>query len=1012
MRHFFTFFLIAGIGFLTPAWGQEKNLALHKPVTATSEDKQYPAKNVVDGIINRKSKWMTSSGKAPHILEIDLQKYCNINEVDVYTGIEEAERTPAETTQAAGFWSAKNFRMQYWDDSNWTDFPNAEVLENRLVHVKFKFSPVITTYKVRFVCDDGEPINVMEIEVLGTEAPNMPLPPQITSNIKVVPNTADKDASITVSSQVVGKSLEFVGYNQGYFFPGSNISGWLEYSNINSLRVWATMNAFVPEATVNVNNNLKDVQEFEQLKNELRQNPEKNRFIQWDKLYPLYTKMDSSSTNAMVFNYTLSELKRLHIQALLQMNTNDFNDTWGNKWKQWQRFYALAYYATKMGDVTMFAMQNEPNHVASGPMKLNQWIGGMQIVSDAVHCAVQDVNKKYGKNLQAKFVGPVTAGQNTDWWAGVTKAIRTDYHGKQIDHDLIDIFSTHSYNSPAAGYVTRVNNIRKVITDNHPLGNPLPIVFTEIGRWMNAYLIDKLETMDSPSLFTEWAGIYANNMNNGTYGMWAFKFANTASETYPRGIKSGHHLTWQGRRIVEDTYTNLALGKRVKASSESAQWPAKNITDGNKSDISEWRSDSASTEKCLEIDLGKTQKLGSAVIYTGSAEGVFTGLDRVKKFKLQYWENNTWKDIPGTEEKNCKYVQVFQQFKQPVTTDKIRWVSTDAGVVKVREIKVFAASDGPSSKPDYNISGIQRTGEVVRLFAKGFKNELPLLQTQSTITDSGLDNYTSYDQEKQVYYMWLVQRGMFDYHLSINLAGLPVEAGTPVIAETVGPDSYGEVTGIYPTPADKKINLNLGKQSVILLTIAAHAPSKQIIRPIADAFVAGGKSSTKNFGTGQTLQVALDASKPENNRVSYLEFKMPEAKISNAKRILFRVNGKVDQGAVPFRLHVYGIPGKVWEQQKLNWANAPLLDSKEALINSVGQQAFIAGELAFDKQNKYHNLDVTEMLKKHVKDNVTFVLVRETRELGDDSDTGRKVLISSMEGVNKPELEIWSGNKK
>lgn len=1007
MRHFFTFFLIAGIGFLTPAWGQEKNLALHKPVTATSEDKQYPAKNVVDGIINRKSKWMTSSGKAPHILEIDLQKYCNINEVDVYTGIEEAERTPAETTQAAGFWSAKNFRMQYWDDSNWTDFPNAEVLENRLVHVKFKFSPQITTYKVRFVCDDGEPINVMEIEVLGTEAPNMPLPPQITSNIKVVPNTADKDASITVSSQVVGKSLEFVGYNQGYFFPGSNISGWLEYSNINSLRVWATMNAFVPEATVNVNNNLKDVQEFDQLKNELRQNPEKNRFIQWDKLYPLYTKMDSSSTNAMVFNYTLSELKRLHIQALLQMNTNDFNDTWGNKWKQWQRFYALAYYATKMGDVTMFAMQNEPNHVASGPMKLNQWIGGMQIVSDAVHCAVQDVNKKYGKNLQAKFVGPVTAGQNTDWWAGVTKAIRTDYHGKQIDHDLIDIFSTHSYNSPAAGYVTRVNNIRKVITDNHPLGNPLPIVFTEIGRWMNAYLIDKLETMDSPSLFTEWAGIYANNMNNGAYGMWAFKFANTASETYPRGIKSGHHLTWQGRRIVEDAYTNLALGKRVKASSESAQWPAKNITDGNKSDLSEWRSDSASTEKCLEIDLGKTQKLGSAVIYTGSAEGVFTGPDRVKKFKLQYWENNTWKDIPGTEEKNCKYVQVFQQFKQPVTTDKIRWVSTDAGVVKVREIKVFAASDGPSSRPDYNISGIQRTGEVVRLFAKGFKNELPLLQTQSTITDSGLDNYTSYDQEKQVYYMWLVQRGMFDYHLSINLAGLPVEAGTPVIAETVGPDSYGEVTGIYPTPADKKINLNLGKQSVILLTIAAHAPSKQIIRPIADAFVAGGKSSTKNFGTGQTLQVALDASKPENNRVSYLEFKMPEAKISNAKRILFRVNGKVDQGAVPFRLHVYGIPGKVWEQQKLNWANAPLLDSKEALINSVGQQAFIAGELAFDKQNKYHNLDVTEMLKKHVKDNVTFVLVRETRELGDDSDTGRKVLISSMEGVNKPELEIW-----
>jgi hypothetical protein len=1012
MKYFNSIVFIAAISFLTPAFGQQTNLALHKPVTATSEDKQYPASNAVDGVINRRSKWMTSTSKAPHILEVDLQKYCNINEVDVYTGIPEAERTSAETTQAAGFWSAKNFKIQYWDDANWTDFPNAEVLENRLVAVKFKFNPVITTYKIRFVCDDGEPISVMEIEALGTEAPNMPVPPQITSNIKALVNTGNKDATVTVSPEVVGKSLKFVGYNQGYYFPGSNVSGWLEYSNINSLRVWATMNAFVPESAVQVDNSLKDVDQFDRLKNELRLNPEKNRFIQWDKLYPLYTKMDSSSTNAMVFNYTLSELKRLHIQAVLQMNTNEFNDTWGNKWEQWQRFYALAYYAAKMGDVTMFAMQNEPNHVASGPMKLNQWIGGMQIVSDAVHCAVEDVDKKYAKNLQAKFVGPVTAGQNTDWWAGVTKAIRTDYHGKQIDHDLIDIFDVHSYNSPAAGYVSRVNNIRKLITDNHPAGKALPIVFTEIGRWMNAYLIDKEETMDSPSLFTEWAGMYANNMKNNAYGMWAFKFANTTSSTYPEGIKSGHHLTWHGKRIVEDAYTDLALGKFVKASFASAKWPSKNITDGDKSDQSSWRSDSASTEKWLEIDLGKTQKLGSAVIYTGSSAGVFTGVDRVKQFKLQYWDANAWKDIPGTAEKNCKYVQVFQEFKKPVTTDKIRWVSTDAGIVKVREIKLFGADDGPSSKPDFNISGIQRTGEVVRLFAKGFKNEVPLLKTQSSIIDDGLDTYTSYDKEKDTYYMWLVQRGMFDYHLNINLANLPITPGTPIIAETVGPDSYGEVTGVYQASANKKVTINLNAQSVILLTIPAHANSKQAIRPVANAFVAGGTDKAKNFGTAKTLQVALNASKPENNRVTYIDFKVPEAKISDAKRIILSVNGKVDKGTAPFRLHVYGIPGKAWEQQKLTWANAPLLDSKEALINGVGQLAFIAGELAFDNKNRYHSLDVTEMIKKHVKDHVTFVFVRETRQLGDDSDKGRQVLIGSMEGVNKPVLNVWSNHTK
>ena len=45
--------------------------------------------------------------------------------------------------------------------------------------------------------------------------------------------------------------------------------------------------------------------------------------------------------------------------------------------------------------------------------------------------------------------------------------------------------------------------------------------------------------------------------------MWAFKFANTTSNTYPRGIKSGHHFIWQGKRIVEDAYNNVALGKKV-----------------------------------------------------------------------------------------------------------------------------------------------------------------------------------------------------------------------------------------------------------------------------------------------------------------------------------------------------------------------------------------------------------------------------------------------------------------
>lgn len=64
----------------------------------------------------------------------------------------------------------------------------------------------------------------------------------------------------------------------------------------------------------------------------------------------------------------------------------------------------------------MYAMHNEPNHRHAGPMKITQYVDAMKIVSDAVYCARQDVNRLYGKNLKSRFVSPVTAGSNTNWW--------------------------------------------------------------------------------------------------------------------------------------------------------------------------------------------------------------------------------------------------------------------------------------------------------------------------------------------------------------------------------------------------------------------------------------------------------------------------------------------------------------------------------------------------------------------------------------------------------------------
>lgn len=1000
-----TFLVVVFSGLETRA---QTNIALHKPVVVSSEDKNFPAKNITDGIISRTSKWQAATNKAPHIIEIDLQHYYNLTAIIVHSGITDQEKKPDELSQAAGFWSAKNFKLQYWDDANWTDFPKAEIHENRLVAAPFKFDPAVTTFKIRLVCDDGEAINIMEIEAFGSLTPNMPAPPTIASSIKKTTTVkGPQQADITVTNKVIGKTLKFVGYNQGYFFPGSNVTGWLAYSNVNSMRVWASLNAFVPEKYVEVAKNISSATEFDQRKAELRKSPENNRFLNWKELTPLYSKPDSSSTNAMVFNYALKELKRLNIQVVLQLGSTDFSDDWTNKWKQWQRYYAIAYYAAKTGDVTMFAMQNEPNHKNSGPMKLDQWISGAQIVSDAIHRAIEDVNKKYGKHLEAKFVGPVTAGQNTDWWAAVAKNIHKDYHGNTIKENIVDLFSTHSYNSPAAGYESRISNIKKILEENHPEGKSLPVLYTEIGRWMNAYLIDKEETMDSPSLFTEWAGIYSNNMKNGGYGMWAFKFANTASSTYPRGIKSGHHFMWQGQRIVEDAYKNLALNKPVKAN--IADNLAKMVTDGNKADDSAWQSgETATGEKWLEIDLGVPYELGSAVIYTGAADGVYTNPDRIKNFKLQYLKNDVWTDIPNATEKNSKYTQLFIDFKQAIKTNKIRFISTDKGNLKVREIKLFGKNDGPKAQADFNVSGIQRTGEVVRLFAKGFKDERKLYETKNPSGNSDLDTYTSFDESTGNYYMWLVQRGDYNYQLNVDLSNLKIPVGTPITAETVNRTNYGEVTDLINLNNTGKFSYTLAPQSVVLLTIPTTKTTAFSLKAKADATVKGGKNVALNFGTEKQLAVQLDAAEPSNNQVSYILFDVNSQQPTTVKRAVFAVNGKVDSGDQPYRLHVYAIPQKQgWDGKKITWSTAPLLNSNEALLKNVGQDAFVAGEIAFDQKERYHYLDVTDILKKHASTAITFVLVRETRQLGDDEDKGRKVLLSSSESGIEPKLELW-----
>ncbi len=203
-----------------------------------------------------------------------------------------------------------------------------------------------------------------------------------------------------------------------------------------------------------------------------------------------------------------------------------------------------------------------------------------------------------------------------------------------------------------------------------------------------------------------------------------------------------------------------------------------------------------------------------------------------------------------------------------------------------------------------------------------------------------------------------------------------------------------------------KFNLTLAPQSVVLLTIPSGKLTMNSIVAIAATSVKGGENSNSNFGAAKQMEVQLDASEPSNNQVAYVHFDLTKQNPVAIKRTVLAINGHVDSGDKPYRLHVYGIPQKkTFDQNKMNWNTALLLDSKEALIKNVGSAAFVAGEIAFDKKDKYHYLDVTDLIKKHADDGITFALVRETRQLGDDEDKGRKVILPKS--TLAPKLQIW-----
>jgi hypothetical protein len=361
--------------------------------------------------------------------------------------------------------------------------------------------------------------------------------------------TASTTASFVVDNVSAGRGMPLVGYNTGHYLPGSNTSAWLAYSRVNAVRFFASLSEWTPDEAFDQGAGVADIGDFDARKADLRADPEHNPYIRWDVLEDLFEHHVYSTTNYYRLNYQVAELRRLGVTPIMEAAELKWNRPWSGLWLQWQKHYAFTYHLARHYDVERFNFLNEPDHpgAASDIVDQQVYVRGLQIASDAIRCAIADVNARYAKQLRAIVQAPVIthasqssgpAHMDSDvdsdhrddvfGWGQISLLnLRTDYHGETVDHDIFDVFDTHQYNKTYEVYADEIDMMRAKMRSYTPTGVALPIVYSEFNRRNTSAFETSSDDLNSPTIYGDLARIWGTALAHQVEGMIAFKFENT-----------------------------------------------------------------------------------------------------------------------------------------------------------------------------------------------------------------------------------------------------------------------------------------------------------------------------------------------------------------------------------------------------------------------------------------------------------------------------------------------------
>ena len=355
--------------------------------------------------------------------------------------------------------------------------------------------------------------------------------------------------AVQVSGEVVGHTPTYIGYVLGENRPGSNVSSWLRYAEINDARFWWPSTVWpASPAPWRGENNLAT---FEAARVRLRRNPDAE--IDWKKFRADVAGVYGKPAGTIGDSFLLSELQKMGAAPLLMLShprdkypfdRADGTPNWQGRWSYWRGIYASAFYLARTYGVERFQLFNEPDHNSNLDLSQSDFLRRLQLGSDAVQAAINDVNTLDSKTLRAQISAPVTAGMavfaarpnrkdtrdaEIGWGELVTRAQNADFPGRSADNrGLFQVYAFQNYTRNPDSISTRLPGIIDSITKANG-GAALPIAVTEMNVSTAADFAKTDETLDTPRYYAAFGAIASAYSNAGLDEAYIFRHTQTSN---------------------------------------------------------------------------------------------------------------------------------------------------------------------------------------------------------------------------------------------------------------------------------------------------------------------------------------------------------------------------------------------------------------------------------------------------------------------------------------------------